>query len=81
MAFKSQGKTWDEVYEPKAPLPGKGLEGQNCNVTQCQKPNSAHHFNTVMRAWYCLECAEKIEYWANKDGNSFYEGVVGRRDR
>lgn len=83
MIFKSQGKTWDEVcsqYEPNAPTPGKGLEGQNCNVTACQKPNSAHHFNNVMKAYYCLECAQKIEYWANKDGMSFYEGITGKRD-
>lgn len=66
-------------YEPAGPTPGKGKEGQNCNVTSCQKPDSAHHFNTVMKAWYCRECAEKIEYWAKVDGMSFFEGIEGRR--
>lgn len=58
---------------------GKGKEGLNCNVTACQRPNSAHHFNTVMRAWYCRNCAEDIQYWAVKAGMSFYEGIEGKR--
>lgn len=66
-------------FEPDAPKPGKGLEGQNCNVTSCQKENSAHHFNSVMKAWYCRKCAEKIEYWARVDGMTFFENVEPRR--
>lgn len=66
-------------YEEKPVGAGKGLQGQNCNVTSCQKENSAHHFNTVMKAWYCKSCAEKIEYWAKVDGMSFFEGIEGRR--
>ena len=59
--------------------PGKGKQGLNCNVTACQAPDSAHHYNTVMQAWYCRRCAEDIEYWANKDGNSFYNDLEGKR--
>ena len=66
-------------YGPKPTGSGKGLEGQNCNVTSCQKENSAHHYNKVMRAWYCKSCAEKIEYWAVVDGMSFFDGIEGRR--
>jgi hypothetical protein len=61
--------------------PGKGLEGQNCNVTACQKPDSAHHYNKVMHKWYCLECAEKIQYWALIDPpyNPIFDNVRGVR--
>lgn len=84
MAFitkKMQFETDFSRYEPKPNTPGKGLEGQNCNVTQCQKPDSAHHFNNVMKAWYCLECAQEIQYFANKDGFSFYDGIEGKLKR
>lgn len=60
--------------------PGKGKQGLNCNVTACQKPNSAHYYNTVMRAWYCRDCAERIEYAANRGGNSFYPELKKERD-
>ena len=60
------------LYEPKAITPGKGFKGKNCNVTHCQKPESAKHFNRVTRAWYCFECASRIEASANLDGNSWF---------
>lgn len=69
-----------ESQEIEIDLSDKGQKGLNCNVTACQKPNSAHHFNNVTKAYYCLECAQKIEYWANKDGMSFYKGITGKRD-
>lgn len=59
--------------------PGKGWKGLNCNVTACQKPESAQYYNTVMRAWYCRECALKIEAAANRDGNSFYPELKKER--
>jgi hypothetical protein len=61
--------------------PGKGLEGQNCNVTACQKPESAHHYNEAMSKWYCLECAQKIQYWALYDPPHvpIFQGVRGIR--
>lgn len=68
------------LHGPKEAMPGKGEQGQRCNVTQCQEPDSAHHYNNVMHKWYCKPCAEKIEYWANKDGNSFFDGITGKRD-
>ena len=55
---------------------GKGKQGQNCNVTACQAPNSANHYNTAMQAWYCRRCATDIEHWANVDGNSFFSDLV-----
>lgn len=61
--------------------PGKGLKGLNCNVTACQAPDSAHHYNTTMHAWYCRRCAEDIQYWAKKSGFELFEGLEGvRRD-
>lgn len=61
--------------------PGKGLKGQNCNRTACQRPNSAHHFNRVMNAHYCIDCAQMIEAAANSDGESFYTDIIGTEIR
>lgn len=58
---------------------GKGKEGLNCNVTACQRPNSARHFNTVMEAWYCRRCAEDIQYWSRKDGMSLFNDLEAVR--
>lgn len=55
---------------------GKGKQGQNCNRTACQMPNSANYYNNSTRAWYCFECACTIEAYAQIDGMSFYEGTV-----
>jgi hypothetical protein len=60
--------------------PDKCKENGSCNVTHCQKPNSAKYFNTVMRAYYCYECACNIEYSARKDGNSFYPSLNDHTD-
>lgn len=40
---------------------GKGKHGLNCNVTACQKPNSAWWWNSSTRAWYCADCAYDIQ--------------------
>ena len=61
---------------PKEHTENKGKQGENCNVTHCQKPKSAHHYNKVMHAWYCIQCATDIEEYANKDGLSFFDGVT-----
>lgn len=60
---------------PKPCVAGKGLKGQNCNVTHCQAPNSAHHYNRVTHAWYCIDCAMRIEKSARLDGMSFYDDL------
>lgn len=52
--------------------PGKGLKGENCNVAACQKPNSADYYNRYMAAWYCRECAVKIETVARRDGMTMF---------
>lgn len=65
---------------PKPVEPGKGLKGQNCNVTHCQAPNSANHYNKVMRAWYCIDCATRIERSAQQDGLSFYDDLESAKD-
>lgn len=62
-------------FKQKPITVGKGVKGLNCNVTHCQKPESAHHFNRVMRKWYCVDCAEKIEASANRDGASFFSDL------
>jgi hypothetical protein len=60
---------------PKPETAGKGKKGENCNVTHCQKPESAFYYNRVMNAWYCEDCALKIEASANAQGNSFYDNL------
>jgi len=53
----------------------KGLEGGSCNVTACQSPHSAHYYNRVMDAWYCLDCATEIERFARFDGMSLFDNL------
>lgn len=48
------------LRQSKSESRGKGLFGQNCNVNACQVPASAFFYNTAMRAYYCLHCAEQI---------------------
>lgn len=50
------------------PTEPKGTFKGRCNVTACQRPNSAYYFNRVMRAHYCWSCAREIERWAKYDG-------------
>ncbi len=65
---------------PTKPLPGKGQEGERCNRTACQKPHSAHYFNTAMNAWYCEGCARDIEDYAVKhDHMSFFPRLAEER--
>ena len=44
-----------------APNDVKGQYRGHCNVTACQKPG-ADYWNLSTRAWYCRECADKINY-------------------
>jgi len=62
-------------FKQKEMTEGKGIQGENCNRTACQKPKSANYYNTVTRKWYCLQCAREIEKSANRDGMSFYPAL------
>jgi hypothetical protein len=44
--------------------PGKGLQGQHCNRTACQLPNSAHWQHKDNGAFYCMNCAWDINEYA-----------------
>lgn len=59
---------------------GKGKWGLNCNVTHCQRPNSAYYYNHVMDAYYCRQCAVKIQRSAVAQGLSFYNDLHLRYD-
>ncbi len=38
----------------------KGNYGEECNITSCQKPNSAIWFNHSTRKYYCPSCARRL---------------------
>lgn len=38
----------------------KGEYNQECNITSCQKPNSAIWFNHSTRKYYCSSCARRL---------------------
>lgn len=38
----------------------KGEAGGSCNVTACQRPNSAFYYNHSTQRHYCVSCARKI---------------------
>ena len=49
----------------------KGKKGGTCNRTVCSAP--AQHYNVVMRAYYCEECARTIQEYADGDGLVLFE--------
>ena len=56
----------------------KGQKGKHCNVNACQLPNSAYHYNLIMKKWYCYHCAKDIQ-----DGNPsllLFEDFYKKRD-
>jgi hypothetical protein len=44
----------------------KGVSGGLCNRIACLKPGAVF-YNSSTRAYYCPECAAKINYWSRKD--------------
>lgn len=38
----------------------KGNYNEECNITSCQKPNSAVWFNHSTRKYYCESCAKRL---------------------
>jgi len=40
----------------------KGEYNQECNITACQKPNSAIWFNHSTRKYYCPSCARRLNF-------------------
>lgn len=38
----------------------KGDYGQECNITACQKPNSAYWYNHFNQKYYCEDCASRL---------------------
>lgn len=40
----------------------KGEYGGSCNITRCQRPNSATWFNHSTRKYYCRSCAHDLNY-------------------
>lgn len=56
------GERHRRMYEIADSNPLKGKKNGCCNVTQCQKPDSAVHFNNGTHAWYCRSCALDIHH-------------------
>ena len=38
----------------------KGQYGEECNITACQKPNSAFWYNHLNHQYYCESCANRL---------------------
>ena len=38
----------------------KGQYGEECNITACQKPNSAFWYNHLNHQYYCQSCANRL---------------------
>lgn len=53
----------------------KGVKGGDCNVTQCQEPDSAVYFNKSTRKYYCQHCAYEINKANRRDCLELY-GVL-----
>jgi hypothetical protein len=53
-----------EMRKPDPAL--KGVQGENCNRTDCQQPE-AHYFNIGTNAYYCWACASDINEFAMRD--------------
>jgi hypothetical protein len=54
------------MYKEPEIKPDKGLENGTCNRKACQAPG-ANWYNHSTRAFYCGNCAEVINYWAEHD--------------
>ncbi len=50
----------------------KGVKGGDCNVTQCQEPDSAVYFNKSTRKYYCQHCAYEINKANRRDCLELY---------
>lgn len=62
------------------PKAAKGVKGENCNVTACQRPG-AWFYNTGTRAYYCRQCAQDIARWNNpaEDGYTLFPNMEAER--
>ena len=50
-----------EVEQPTLAA-DKGEFGGSCNITHCQRPNSATWYNHSTRKYYCRSCAHTLNY-------------------
>lgn len=57
--------------EPKPLRADKGVRGGACNITACQRPDSAYWFNHSTRKWYCGDCAHELNR-VNRDAWDIY---------
>jgi len=52
----------------------KGNFNEECNITSCQKPNSATWFNHSTRKYYCESCAKRLnnDYFNKIDAHRMF---------
>ena len=50
-----------EIEQPRLAA-DKGEYGGSCNITRCQRPNSATWFNHSTRKYYCPSCARTLNF-------------------
>jgi hypothetical protein len=65
------GYQWQRIVEPNVveripEVKEKGIKGGNCNRRDCQKPGAVY-YNQSTRAYYCRECAIKINRLNRED--------------
>ena len=54
---------------------GKGMQGGECNRTACHNPD-AQWFNRSTRAYYCGECAMKLNHANPVDALRLFNGPL-----
>ena len=57
------GRLRHQVQDRKEVLAAdKGIYGGACNITHCQRPQSAFWYNHSTRKYYCRACAADLNY-------------------
>ena len=62
-------------YKRTETVSDKGDFNGSCNITACQKPNSATWFNHSTRKYYCKSCAMRLN--SDPYNNSYAQKELG----
>ena len=62
LVIANRPELWPLEDRPPQNAADKGEFGGSCNITHCQRPNSATWFNHSTRKYYCRSCAHDLNY-------------------